>query len=715
MTHATPPGEVPARLSRLAVRVTLTAAAIGITESSIALHRAENAADGVASTLGSFAQSIGFSVAFALAALTLFFLASRVLTPEAAPRSHAHREGFAAILLVFPVAISLGLALFSAATQQVHNQELAALVATSSIVAVGALGMSSANWLAVRLARFVAAQPRCRRLLVLPGSLVSAAGATLAYRKAHLEQLDGALWLTPAVAAVSWLASKHLTPLPPGAEFRIVRLGGALWLAAASLLGLGVLAAPSASVTLATRGAWSRPAIALLRRVTDFDGDGYSSWFGGGDCAALDAAVHPGAREIPGDGVDNNCVGGDATRVKFTAPRASGLYHAASPQRLNLVLVTIETLRADHTSVLGYSRKTTPELDDLATSSIVFETSYAPTPTTRLSLTTLLSGVMPSKIRWLAQEPRRQMRHISPETPWLPAWLEQHGYRTLAVHTDFRAFTAVENAGFERGFSVYDTSTHLLYSGGTMHGFPGGAQVDRALSLLDESGRGPFLLWLHLVEPHYVYERSGEVPDFGRDDVALYDADIAEADRQLGRLLRGLSARGLLESSVVLVTGDHGEEFGEHGERWHGSNLYDPQLRTLSLLRIPSVPARRIRAATSLADFAPTLLDILGFEDGFRGMMGRNLAPLLLQGRALASDALFLENFSVDSGAHALYARLEWPYKCILNAESQRFELFDVSRDPAERTSRFSAGDARSERCREELTGYLDAARPLSP
>jgi arylsulfatase A-like enzyme len=714
MTQATPPGEAPARFSRLAVRATLSATAIGITESSIALHRAENAVVGVASTLGCFAQSIGFCVAFALAVLTPCFLASRALTPEAAPRSHARLEDVAAILLVFPAAISLGLALFSAATQQVHNQELAALVATSSIVAVGALGMASANWLAVRLASFVAAQPRWRRLLVLPGSLVSAAGATLAYRKAHLEQLDGALWLTPAVAVVSWLAAKHLTVSPRVATITIVRLSSALWLAAASLLGLGVLAAPSASVTLATRGAWSRPAIALLRRVTDFDGDGYSSWFGGGDCAAFDAAVHPGAREVPGDGVDNNCVAGDATRVKLTAPRASGLYHAASP-RLNLVLVTIETLRADHTSVLGYSRKTTPELDNLAASSIVFETSYAPTPTTRLSLTALLSGVMPSKIRWLAQEPRRQMRHISPETPWLPAWLEQHGYRTLAVHTDFRAFTSVENAGFERGFSVYDTSTHLLYSGGTMHGFPGGAQVDRALSLLDESGSSPFLLWLHLLEPHYVYERSGEVPDFGSDDIALYDADIAEADRQLGRLLRGLSARGLLERSVVLVTGDHGEEFGEHGERWHGSNLYEPQLRTLSLLRIPSVPARRIRAATSLADFAPTLLDVLGFEDGFRGMMGRNLAPLIVQGRALTSDAFFLENFSVDSGAHALYARIEWPYKCILNAESQRFELFDVSRDPGERTSRFSAGDARSERCRDELTGYLDAGRPLSP
>ena len=165
-----------------------------------------------------------------------------------------------------------------------------------------------------------------------------------------------------------------------------------------------------------------------------------------------------------------------------------------------------------------------------------------------------------------------------------------------------------------------------------MHGFPGGLQVDRALSLVDGVGDQPFLLWVHLLEPHYLYEQPPLAPRFGVTERDLYDAEIAEADRQAGRLVDGLAARGLLERSILLVAGDHGEEFGEHGERWHTSNLYEPQVHTAGLLRVPGVAGRRLRTPVALTDFAPTLLDLLGKPAGLTRMHGRNLAPLLRSG-----------------------------------------------------------------------------------
>jgi arylsulfatase A-like enzyme len=460
---------------------------------------------------------------------------------------------------------------------------------------------------------------------------------------------------------------------------------------------------------LSRHGAWSPAVLSVLRRVSDWDSDGYSAWFGGGDCEAFDGTVHPGALEVPRDGLDNNCVAGDGGDLAaMDAPRPVTPALAGVPSRPNLLLVTIETLRADRLSLLGYGRPTTPRLEELAKQSVVFETTYASAPSTRLSLAALLSGRLPSAIKWLPQAHVKQMRRIATETPWLPSRLADSGYFTAAVHTDFRAFTAVESAGFDRGFERFDTSTRLAFFGGTMQGFPAAAQVDRSLALLDEAaGTRPWFLWTHFVEPHYLYEQPVNAPRFGGSEADLYDAEIAEADRQVGRLVDALRQRGLLDSTLILVLGDHGEEFGEHGARFHGSNLYEPQVRTAALLRIPGFRAQRVREAISFVDLMPTLLDLMGLRSDFEPLMGRNLVALLLGQRL--TPGLFIENFRVNDGTRALLGFVEWPLKLIYSDDGAALELYDVQKDPLEQRNLYSVGDARSRRLEHRLHGYLES------
>jgi len=659
-----------------ALRLYVGALALSALEAGLVAARSPGAAATTALTAWLELQPAAFVLTSALAALLWFAQRAlakgrdaQLLPPAGAPP--LREVALVIAVLSGPLLGSWQAALLPTFTFQ--NRELAALLAITASIGLLALATLCALWLLAQLMQHRAS--RWGRLIRIAAAL-SLLGSLVVIGRAGITALDPALFAGLAVAGLAtWVWRQRSSSAARARQFW---LGAGLF----ACLGGGVahVADADALPRIAQQGAWSRYGVALLRRVTDFDRDGYSGWFAGGDCAPFDARVHPGAREVPRDGVDNNCVAGDGGLASPAAPPAAEPAPPASvPRPLHFLLITVETLRADHVSFAGASRRdTTPRLKELAKNSTVFTRAYATTPATRLSLAALLSGQQPSSIRWQSQAQFRQMRRLDPALPWLPTLLQQHGYATYAVHPNFRAFTSVEHAGFDRGFSVYDVSTPVLYVGGTMRGFPSGEQVDRALALLDQRDQRPLFLWLHLLEPHFDYEQSAHVPRFGNSEQDRYDAEIAEVDRQIGRLLDGLRARELSDRTLVAVTGDHGEEFGEHGQRWHNSNLYDPQLRTAALLHVPGLPARRIDAAVSLLDFLPTWLPLLRIQSP-APLSGRNLLA-----QASTNARFLVENFRVDDGSNWKLAVVDWPLKLIYTPSTAQMEAYDLQRDPAE-------------------------------
>ncbi len=491
-------------------------------------------------------------------------------------------------------------------------------------------------------------------------------------------------------------------------------LGLAAWLSAAALFVAGALVPWKVSSGVAQRGAGSQLLLKALRNLSDFDRDGYSSLWGGGDCRGFDSAVHPGAVEVPGDGIDNNCFGGDASDTQEIGAPQWVEAPKTVPKKLNVLLISIETLRADavgFTQIEGIAarHKTTPRLDALAERSIVFDNFYATTPWTRLSLPSILSSRPPTRMHWRAQGRAQHMRALEPDTPWIPQMLQRAGYSTVAILNSFRAFTKVESAGFDRGFDVYDTSTHLSYSGGTMRGHIGRAEGKLAMAQLERLKDRPFFLWLHLMEPHYLYQRSPRAPNFGDSERDLYASEVWEADAVVGEVLDKLGALGLADSTLVTVVGDHGEEFKEHGESWHGSNLMQTQVHTAALMHVPGIPPARIHTAVSHEDLGPTWLNLTGQRRGFSDLRGRNLLPLLGGGR-LARDYFFLERYEVNNGRGYMAAIVHYPFKLIYTEEGKRFELYDLEADPGERQAAPREGPA-YQTLEALLAQHVDGAR----
>jgi arylsulfatase A-like enzyme len=581
--------------------------------------------------------------------------------------------------------------------------ELAAVLLSFLVLLVLGLALACGAW----VLRSVRGRP-ARWLLPLAGGLsVAVWGWLLLQARGGLVQLNP--WLVaPPVAFLLAFGLADRSARVRGLAPRVVAAAGLVLLA--SWGGL-LMSDARATGALVANGAWSPPLVSALRALSDFDRDGYSGWLAGGDCAPFDVAIHPGAREVPGDGLDNNCIAGDGGEGWQPRRPSWGSRAHGEISNMNVVVVTIETLRHDHASFVSAARDTTPELRALAKESLVFERMYSSAPHTRLAIASLFSSLSPSQIEWLPQAREKKMRRIGPRTPWLPELLSARGYETIAVLSNFAAFTGEEDAGFERGFRHYDTSTPLHYRGGTMWGFPAAQQIDKAIGYLQRAKR-PLLLWLHLFEPHYRYEQPPGAPVFGQDEQARYDAEIWHVDRELGRLLRALREQGLWDNTLLLVAGDHGEAFGEHDDRWHGTNLHDPQLRPAALLRIPGVVGKRIREAVTFTDIAPTLARVLGDRDTFDKLQGRSLTPFLHRGKLPeGSNGFIAESFSVDDGRLYQAAFVDYPLKLIYVEEGQRFSLFDLERDPGERRPLDPLADPRGAPLYRALVGYLERVR----
>jgi arylsulfatase A-like enzyme len=348
----------------------------------------------------------------------------------------------------------------------------------------------------------------------------------------------------------------------------------------------------------------------------------------------------------------------------------------AEPQRRNLLLVSVDTLRADHLGAYGRQPSPTPGLDRLAASGTLFLEARATTSWTLPSLASLMTSLHASSHGcW----DFRSRLDGSFET--LADLLYAAGFETAAIAS--HTFLG-EAFGLQQGFAHYDTDLVRPNLKASHQAVTSPELTDRAVAWLRQRGGGAarWFLWVHYFDPHADYElHEGISEAFGTGTLhERYVGEVAFTDRAIGRLLEALEDLGLADETVVVVTADHGEEFGEHGGISHGRHLYREVLHVPLLVRAPGFPPGRAAGTVSLVDVLPTALELLGLPVP-EGLQGRSLVPAL-RGEALAPRPALAE-LRLYAGQHGESLELDG-WKLVRGRGREAPQLFDVRSDPGD-------------------------------
>ncbi len=516
--------------------------------------------------------------------------------------------------------------------------------------------------------------------------------------------------------AASVLGARFLLARPGRARYALFRFGlvGTLILGTFGRFGLYELSERRETKLALSQGLVTGPLVDRYRSWLDWDGDGYSALLGGPDCDDWDPGVHPGARDIPGNGIDEDCWGGDAPRhPKPQAPAAEPMVHTVElgPHlppapcgggRWNVVLITMDTVRWDHTTLAGYPRETTPNLEELARRATVFTRAWAQAPQTKSSMPSMLTGRYISEVYrspdlWLV---------VYPENVTFPELLQEAGYRTAAVlsHNFF-----LPRYGLGQGFEWWDLG-FVRHQAKSKLAIPAAAEItDRGISYLQDNASDPrpFFLWLHYIDPHHPYITHPGVPSFGSRPVDRYDHEIRYTDEQMGRFLSWLSASELADCTAVLVHADHGEGFGDHGYVYHGRSLFEDQIRVPLVVYVPGYPPRRVEWPVGNIDIAPTVLHLARLHPRVL-LQGRSLLPIVL-GEPGDPDRPVFAEIVQDARHAARKAMVHWPWKLDLLVSGGVFRLFDLSEDPMERRDLYGQDPGLSSRLERELREWMSS------
>lgn len=420
----------------------------------------------------------------------------------------------------------------------------------------------------------------------------------------------------------------------------------------------------------------------------------------------------------------------------------------SAPLRPSLLLVIVDTLRADHLGTYGYTAATSPVIDGVATSAVVFEAASTPAPLTMPAVAALMTGMYPDRLGVINHTRRDR---LDAKTPTLAELTRAAGYRTAAVVAN--PWLANRTMGFDRGFERFITKR----SRGVRGRLDAATLTDLAIGVLEEDRDQPVFLWVHYLDAHMPYSppaafarlmgntrgTSAIIDDFNADadkrqaiyfdggyedseleaTRQLYDASIRYIDTEIGRLLDAFARLRPSQPVITVITADHGESLGDHGLYFaHDFTLYDELIHVPLILRVPGLPGHRVAGEVSLVDLTPTLCELVDLH-----------CPTDLDGRPLVLDgspAKARTVFAASVPARARYARNPWLFVDgeagrltmarrdgrklirIPHGEGPRWEAYQLTDDPHELVNIYDS--QRLVRLREELDQWITTMRSVS-
>jgi arylsulfatase A-like enzyme len=435
--------------------------------------------------------------------------------------------------------------------------------------------------------------------------------------------------------------------------------------------------AVTASPTLAT-------AIELVRKANDLDGDGFGSLLGENDCAPRTKSVRPGARDLPDNGIDENCDGRDFSMRDLVVPSGPAMPVPPGFRRpWNVLFITIDTVRYDHTSFGGRKtgpkqRDTTPRLAELVSRATSFNFAQAPSAGTMASIPAIITskffhsgiGLDEKKIK-PGMPPR-----LKKDNTTIAEIMKRGGYATGAIlsHEYFNDW------GMEQGFDEYDNEIGKTHDPNRVSA---NRVTDRALAWIARRPHGKWFLWTHYLDPHAQYVSHPGETSFGDSPEDLYDGELHFTDKQIGRLLDELIRLPGGDRTIVVITSDHGDAFGEHGFFGHAIALAREVIHVPLVIYIPDNLPREVGGAVSNLDALPTVADLCGIDVSDLSFEGKSLVPQIFYGKEEPDRAVFSET----NYPNPLRAAVTTRWKLIYNMKGNFHELYDLTKDPLEKAN----------------------------
>ncbi len=594
-----------------------------------------------------------------------------------------------------------------------HKATLIALLLTAAApatMAVAVLAGLAVKKLTLRLlpTRQPAKKVSPLWIVLLPSSAVLALLLCIAPAAAlHRGYLTEAYWVAQVSAALFLIIAVLLLLGLTGA-----RVG---WRKPAVVLAVSVLLFGALGSNARIRLAGERSAMLsgfalhVVRTASDLDRDGFGFLFGGPDCAPFDAAINPAAKDLPGNGVDEDCNGYDSV-VASQTPAAARLVAPALPGQRDIVLITLDAVRADHVSSYGYHLPTTPNFDALAAKSARFLRAYSAGPSTTDSIPALVTGRNLHNVALNSGDGVWGLRVMRDEAYTLAEYMVEQGFRTEAV-LSHRFFAPKNNWG--QGFDGW----HIpVQAKGPVVSSP--QVLEKSLEVLSHhraNSTDPLFLWAHFYDAHADYVPHTEAPFPVNDALSAYDSEIWYTDRHVGQLIDAVLDGPRGDRTIIIVTSDHGEGLGEHDNFGKHRTLNHECLHVPLLIYVPGLASMEIAEPVSLIDLFPTIADLVGGPLP-ESVLGYSLAPGLAGGSLSHRGPVFAEvSWRGKIPRTGYVAAIDADKHLIKEVFSGRLELYDLAADRDEQCNLLLSGPEAAAELMPALNKFLESTVIVTP